>query len=118
MIYAGSKSQSCAVHTTQDNHYMTGVSLSISRQHAVSCISESLQLVYERARTLPPLMRALISKDGSMVRYVGTVRYASIFAKKYDTLVRYAFSVIVRVRYVGTVRLFRKGTGTVRRYAL
>ena len=38
-----------------------------------------------------------IYKDGSTVRYVGTVRYASIFAKKYGTLVRYAFSVMVRV---------------------
>ena len=54
------------------------------------------------------------SKDGSTVRYVGTVPYASIFAKKYGTLVRYDFSVMVRVRYVGTVRLFCKGTGTVR----
>ena len=32
------------------------------------------------------------------------VRYASIFAKKYGTLVRYAFFVMVRVQYVGTVR--------------
>ena len=55
---------------------------------------------------------------GALVRYVGTVRYASIFAKKYGMLVQYAFSVMVRVRYVGTVRLFRKGTGTVRWYAL
>ena len=39
----------------------------------------------------------LIRKDGS------TVRYASIFAKKYGTLVRYAFFVMVRVRYVGTL---------------
>ena len=37
------------------------------------------------------------SKDGSKVRY------ASIFAKKYGTLVRYAFFVMVRIRYVGTV---------------
>ena len=46
------------------------------------------------------------------------VRYASIFAKKYGTLVRYAFSVKIRVRYIGIVRLFRKSTGRVRRYAL
>ena len=39
------------------------------------------------------------TKDGSTVRYV--VREASIFAKKYGTLVRYAFFVMVR--YVGTV---------------
>ena len=52
--------------------------------------------------TKPPVM----GKDGSTVRYVGTVRYASIFAKRYGTLVRYAFFVMVRVRYVGTVRLF------------
>ena len=44
-----------------------------------------------------------IRKDGNTVRFVGTVRYASIFAKKYDTLVRYAFFVMVRVRYVGTL---------------
>ena len=31
------------------------------------------------------------------------VRYASIFAKKYGTLVRYAFFVMVQVRYVGTL---------------
>ena len=60
----------------------------------------------------------LLTKDGSTVRYVGTVRYASIFAKKYGTLVQHVFFVMVRVRYVGTVRLFCKGTGTVRWYAL
>ena len=38
------------------------------------------------------------------VRYVSTARYASIFGKKYSTLVRYAFFVMVRVRYVGMVR--------------
>ena len=41
------------------------------------------------------------------VRYVGTVRYASIFAKKYGTLVRYAFFVMVRARYVGTLFEFK-----------
>ena len=51
------------------------------------------------------------------VRYVDTVRYASIFAKKYGALVWYAFSVMVRVWYVGRVRFFRKGTGTVCWYA-
>ena len=40
----------------------------------------------------------------STVRYVSTVRYASIFAKENGTLVRYAFFVMVRLRYVGTVR--------------
>ena len=44
-----------------------------------------------------------VTKDGSTVRYVGTVRYASIFANKYGSLERYAFSVKVRVRYVGTL---------------
>ena len=49
----------------------------------------------------------LVIKDGS------TVRYASIFAKRYGTLVRYAFFcngtgtvrlfVMVRVRYVSTL---------------
>ena len=56
------------------------------------------------------------SKDGSTVRYVGTVRHASIFAKKYGTLVRYAFFVMVR--YVGMVRLFCNVTGMVRWYAV
>ena len=42
----------------------------------------------------------LNTKDGS------TVRYASIFAKRYGALVRYAWFVMVWVRYVGTVRLF------------
>ena len=37
------------------------------------------------------------------MQFVGTVRYASIFAKKYGTLVRYAFFVMVRVRYVGSL---------------
>ena len=48
-------------------------------------------------------LSVLLSKDGSAVRYVGTVRYASTFAKKYDTLARYPFFVMVRVRYVGTL---------------
>ena len=60
----------------------------------------------------------VVTKDGSTVRYVGRVRYASIFAKKYGTLVRYAFFVMVRVRYVGTVRLLYDGMGTVRWYAV
>ena len=63
------------------------------------------------ALTLHINICAMTSKDGSMVRY------ASIFVKKYGTLVRYVFFVMVRVRYVGTVRLFREGTGTVRWYA-
>ena len=46
----------------------------------------------------------LNTKDGS------TVRYASIFAKRYGTLVRYAFFVMIPVRYVSTVRLFCNGT--------
>ena len=52
------------------------------------------------------------------VRWHGRLRYASIFAKKYATLVRYVFFVMVRVRHVGMVRLFCNGTGTVRWYAL
>ena len=31
------------------------------------------------------------------------VRYASIFSEKYGALVRYAFFVMVRVRYVGAL---------------
>ena len=44
------------------------------------------------------------SKNNSTVRYVNTVGYASIFAKKYGTLIRYPFFGMIRVRYVGTVR--------------
>ena len=43
------------------------------------------------------------ARDGSTVRYVDAVRQASIFAKKYGTLVRYAVFVMVRVGYVGTL---------------
>ena len=49
------------------------------------------------------MLMAFVCKDGSTLRYVGTVLYASIFAKKYGTLVRYAFFVMVRVRYVDTL---------------
>ena len=44
------------------------------------------------------------------VRYVDTVRFDPTFAKKYSMLVRYAFFVMVRVRYIGTVRLSCNGT--------
>ena len=54
-----------------------------------------------------------MSKDGSTVRYVGAVRCASVFAKKYGTLVRYAFFVMVRVRYVSKIEL---KYGTLVRY--
>ena len=54
-----------------------------------------------------------------MAVWCGTlVRYAPIFAKKYGTVVRYAFFVMERVRYDGTVRLSCSGTGTVRWYAV
>ena len=36
-----------------------------------------------------------------MIRYAGTIQYASISAKKYDTLVWYVFFVMVQ--YVGTL---------------
>ena len=39
------------------------------------------------------------TKDGSTVRYVGTVQCASILTTKYGTLVGYAFFVMVRVWY-------------------
>ena len=63
-------------------------------------------------------LRVVKSKNGSTVRCVSMVWYASIFAKKYGMLVRYAFFVMVRVRYVGTVR-FKNWTelryaGTIR----
>ena len=59
----------------------------------------------------PPPLATLL--DGSMVRYLSTVRYASIFAKKYGTLVRYAFFKMVRVRYASKVEL---KYGTLVRY--
>ena len=59
---------------------------------------------------------ALKTKDGSTVRYVGTVRYASIFAKKYGTLVRYAFFVMVRVRYAVYASKIEMKYGTLVRY--
>ena len=41
------------------------------------------------------------------------VRYVSISTQPYSTLVRYAFFVMVRLRYVRTVPRFCHGTGTV-----
>ena len=54
-------------------------------------------------------------KDGSTLRHVSLVRYASIFAKKYGT----GFFVMIRLRYVGIrcLNLSTKRTvhvGTVR----
>ena len=48
----------------------------------------------------------LNTKDG------GTVRYASIFANKYGTLVRYVFFVMVRVRYAIFVMVRVRYVGT------
>ena len=48
----------------------------------------------------------------------GAVRYASIFPKKYDTLVQYAFFVMVRVRYFGTLFEFAYKTFYVQRVAV
>ena len=47
-------------------------------------------------------LRVVKSKDGYTVRKYIMVR--PIFAKRYGRLVRYAFFVMVRVRYVGMVR--------------
>ena len=60
--------------------------------------------------------KILLGKQKSVVKIKdgSTVRYASIFARKYGTLVQFAFFC----NGTGTVRLFRKGTGTVRWYAL
>ena len=49
-------------------------------------------------------LRVVKIKNASTVRYEITVRFVSIFAKRYGTLVRYVFFVMARVRYVGTVR--------------
>ena len=45
------------------------------------------------------------------------VRYGAV-RLNFCQEVRYAFFVMVRVRYVGTVRLLCDGTGTVRWYAV
>ena len=58
-------------------------------------------------------MRVVESKNGSTVRYVGAVRYASIFAQRYGTLVRYAFFGMVQVRYASKIQL---KYGTLVRY--
>ena len=50
-------------------------------------------------------------RNDTLVR-CGTVRLSFCYE------VRYVYFVMVRVRYVGTVRRFCKGTGTVRWYAL
>ena len=50
-------------------------------------------------------LRVVKSKDGSTVRYVSSVWYALIFAKKYGTMERYAFFVMVRVRYASKIEL-------------
>ena len=55
-------------------------------------------LVYQHFGDICKLLHS--AKDGS------TVRYATIFAKKYGTLARYAFFVIVQVRYVGPLFKF------------
>ena len=47
----------------------------------------------------------------------GTVRRYGTVRLNFCQEVRYAFFVMVRVRYVGTVRLLCDGTGTVRWYA-
>ena len=65
---------------------------------------ELRSLIYRLLISKSVKVASVESKNGSTVRYVGMVRYASIFAQRYGTLVRYAFFGMVRVRYVGTVR--------------
>ena len=62
-------------------------------------------------------LRVVKSKDGSTVRYVSTVWYASTIAKKYDTVRLFCngtgtvrFKNWAEVRYAGTVRLKVRGT--------
>ena len=62
-------------------------------------------------------LRVVKSKDGSTVRYVNIVWYASIFAKKYGTVERYAFFVMVRVRYASKIEL-KYGTVEGARYVV
>ena len=63
-----------------------------------------LEISYLHSLVVARLCRSVIPvrKDGSAVRYVGTIQYASIFAKKYCTLVRYVFFVMVR--WYGTLQ--------------
>ena len=61
-----------------------------------------IKIRFEGLSALSPIHIRLTRNQGwqyGTVWYVGTVRYASIFAKNYGTLVRYAFFVMVRVRY-------------------
>ena len=67
---------------------------------------ENADLPTDTKRPIILNSRHALTKESSTVWYVGTVRYASIFATKYGTLVQYAFFVMVRVRYVCTVRFF------------
>ena len=60
----------------------------------------------------------VLFKDGRTVRYICTVRYATISAKKYGTLVRNAFFVMVLVRYVGALFEFAHWTFYVQRVAV
>ena len=60
------------------------------------------------------LFLSVLTKDGTG----STVRYASIFAKKYGAPVRYAFFVMERVQYVGTLFKFAYGMFYVQRAAV
>ena len=53
-----------------------------------------------------------------MVWYIKMVWYASIFAKKYCTLVRYALFVMVRIRYIGMLYEFTYETFLVHWYGM
>ena len=78
----------------------------------------TLALASSLVSSTPPLLEISTSvKTRMTVRYVSTVRYASIFAKKYNTLVRYAFFVMVRVRYASKIEL-KYGTVQGARYVV
>ena len=76
-----------------------------------------MPLVIKAKRNAVGLFQCSLAENGT-TKDGSTVHYASIFAKRYHMLVRYAFFVMARVRYVGTARLFCNGTSTVRWYVI
>ena len=59
-----------------------------------------MQLFFHASLLLLGAWQLRAAKHGSTVRYVSTIWYASIFAKKHGTFVRNALFVKVRVPYV------------------
>ena len=91
--------------------YMFGVSCGAQKLLCAYCNKQHNKIF---AAHRPLKARREVSKDGSTVRRYGTPQF--LLRVRYVGTVR--LFGMVRVRYVGTVRLFCNGTGTVRRYAV